>query len=111
MDQRRTAGTTGNAQVSGEQALGSATAQVQGVVSKAQETVQDYYGQGRETVANAVSAAQETAGHASKAVIDTASDFETTLRDAIETRPYTAVALAFIAGWAIAKLGTGSRYS
>jgi uncharacterized protein YjbJ (UPF0337 family) len=75
-------------------ATGDAKSQLEGKMDQIAGTAQDLYGQ-----------AHETAGDAAAAVKRQAAGFEETLRDNIETRPYTAVAVALALGWFIGRLG------
>jgi uncharacterized protein YjbJ (UPF0337 family) len=73
---------------------GDVKSQVEGTMDQIAGAAQDLYGQ-----------AHETAGDAAAAVKRQAAGFEESLRDNIETRPYTAVAVALALGWFIGRLG------
>jgi uncharacterized protein YjbJ (UPF0337 family) len=73
---------------------GDLKSQVEGKVQQAAGAAQELYGQAR-----------EGAGEAAAVVRRQAAGFEETLRDTIETRPYTAVALALALGWFIGRFG------
>jgi len=60
-------------------------------------TAQDLYGQ-----------AQDSAGEAIDTMRQGASSLEETLRNTIETRPYTAVFAALAVGWLIGRTGRPS---
>jgi uncharacterized protein YjbJ (UPF0337 family) len=75
-------------------ATGDARSQVEGTVKQAVGAAQDLYGQAR-----------ETAGDAATAVHRQAGSFEQTIRENIETRPYTAVAIALAIGWFVGRVG------
>jgi uncharacterized protein YjbJ (UPF0337 family) len=74
-------------------ATGDAKSQVEGKLNQAAGAAQDLYGQAR-----------DTAGDAAAAVKRQAEGLEEVLRDTIETRPYTAVAIALALGWFIGRL-------
>jgi uncharacterized protein YjbJ (UPF0337 family) len=75
-------------------AAGDIKNQVEGAVKQAAGTAQDLYGQAR-----------ETAGAAAAVVRQRAGSFEQTVRESVETRPYTAVAIALAIGWFVGRLG------
>jgi uncharacterized protein YjbJ (UPF0337 family) len=75
-------------------ATGDATSQIAGKMRQAAGTAQDLYGQARDAASGASAQVQRQA-----------AGFEETIRDAIETRPYTAVAVALAFGWFVGRLG------
>ena len=75
-------------------ATGDVKSQVDGTVKQAVGAAQDLYGQARETAADAAAVVRRKAG-----------SFEETIRENVETRPYTAVAIALGLGWLIGRLG------
>src|ERR1700704_4901263 len=75
-------------------ATGDVKSQVEGTVKQAVGTAQDLYGQAR-----------ESAGEAAAVVRRQAGSFEEMIRENVETRPYTAVAIAPALGWFIGRLG------
>ena len=75
-------------------ATGDVKSQVDGTVKQAVGAAQDLYGQARETAADAAAVVRRKAG-----------SFEETIRENVETRPYTAVAIALALGWFIGRLG------
>jgi uncharacterized protein YjbJ (UPF0337 family) len=75
-------------------ATGDVKTQVEGTMKQAVGTAQDLYGQARETAGDAAAAVQRQAG-----------SLEETIRENIETRPYTAVAIALALGWFIGRMG------
>jgi uncharacterized protein YjbJ (UPF0337 family) len=75
-------------------ATGDVKSQVEGTVKQAVGAAQDLYGQAR-----------ETAGEAAAVVRRQAGSLEETIRENIETRPYTAVAIALALGWFVGRLG------
>jgi uncharacterized protein YjbJ (UPF0337 family) len=98
MDRDRVEGTARNIGGKMEEGLGRATgdvrSQVEGKIQQAAGAAQDLYGQAR-----------DSAGDAAAVVRRQASSLEETIRDTIETRPYTAVAVALAFGWFIGRLG------
>jgi uncharacterized protein YjbJ (UPF0337 family) len=75
-------------------ATGDVKSQVEGTMKQAVGAAQDLYGQAR-----------ETAGEAAAVVRRQAGSFEQTIRENVETRPYTAVAIALAIGWFVGRLG------
>jgi uncharacterized protein YjbJ (UPF0337 family) len=75
-------------------ATGDVKSQVDGTVKQAVGAAQDLYGQARETAGDAAAAVRRQAG-----------SFEQTIRENVETRPYTAVAIALALGWFVGRLG------
>ncbi len=75
-------------------ATGDVKSQVDGTVKQAVGAAQDLYGQ-----------ACETAGDAAAVVRRQAGSLEKTIRENVETRPYTAVAIALALGWFVGRLG------
>jgi uncharacterized protein YjbJ (UPF0337 family) len=75
-------------------ASGDVKSQVEGTVKQAVGAAQDLYGQARETAGDAAAIVRRKAGR-----------FEATIRENVETRPYTAVAIALALGWFIGRLG------
>src|ERR1700694_574274 len=75
-------------------ATGDVKSQVEGTVKQAVGAAQDLYGQARETAGDAAAAVKRPAG-----------SLEQTIRENVETRPYTAVAVALAVGWFVGRLG------
>jgi|ERR1700676_3167963 uncharacterized protein YjbJ (UPF0337 family) len=75
-------------------ATGDVKSQVEGTVKQAAGAAQELYGQARETAGDAAAVIRKQAG-----------SFEQTIRDNLETRPYTAVAIALAIGWFVGRLG------
>lgn len=75
-------------------ATGDVKSQVDGTVKQAVGAAQDLYGQARETAGDAAAAVRRQAG-----------SFEQTICENVETRPYTAVAIALALGWFVGRLG------
>ena len=75
-------------------ATGDVKSQVEGTVQQAVGAAQDLYGQARETAGDAAAAVRRQAG-----------SLEQTIRENVETRPYTAVAIALALGWFVGRLG------
>ena len=98
MTDDRIAGTTrnlaGKAQSGFGRVTGDTKSQVEGQMNQAAGAAQDLYGQAKENVEAASEAAAEQL-----------STLEDTIRDAIENRPYTAVAVAFALGWIVSRMG------
>ena len=98
MNSDRMEGTAKNLGGKVEEGFGRATgdikSQVDGTVKQAVGAAQDLYGQAR-----------ETAGDAAAMVKRQASSFEETIRENVENRPYTAVAIALALGWCVGRLG------
>src|SRR5437879_6250036 len=98
MNEDRLAGTTknlgGKLEEGFDRATGDVKTEVQGKMKQATGAAQELYGQARDTAEDAVKIARRQA-----------SSFEETLRDTIETRPYTAVAVALAVGWFIGRMG------
>jgi uncharacterized protein YjbJ (UPF0337 family) len=98
MNEDRVAGTAKNFGGKAEEGFGRVTgdvkSQVEGTMKQAAGAAQDLYGQARDTAEDAV-----------KVVRKQASSFEETLRDTIENRPYSAIAVALAVGWLIGRMG------
>jgi uncharacterized protein YjbJ (UPF0337 family) len=98
MDDNRIEGTARNLGGKIEEGLGRATgdvkSQAEGKMNQVAGAAQELYGQAR-----------ETAGDAAAMVGRQAVGFEKWLHDTIETKPYTAVAVALAVGWFIGRLG------
>jgi uncharacterized protein YjbJ (UPF0337 family) len=75
-------------------ATGDVKTQVEGTMKQAVGTAQDLYGQARETAGDAAAAVRRQAG-----------SLEEMIRENVETRPYTAVAIALALGWFVGRLG------
>jgi uncharacterized protein YjbJ (UPF0337 family) len=75
-------------------ATGDVKSQIEGTVKQAVGAAQDFYGQARETAGDAATAVRRQAG-----------SLEQTIRVNVETRPYTAVAIALALGWFVGRLG------
>jgi uncharacterized protein YjbJ (UPF0337 family) len=75
-------------------ATGDVKSQVEGTVKQAVGAAQDLYGQARETAGDAAATVRRQAG-----------SLEETIRENVETRPYTAVAIALAVGWFIGRMG------
>jgi uncharacterized protein YjbJ (UPF0337 family) len=75
-------------------ATGDIKSQVEGTVKQAVGAAQDLYGQARDTAGDAAAMVRRRAG-----------SLEETIRENVETRPYTAVAIALALGWFVGRLG------
>jgi uncharacterized protein YjbJ (UPF0337 family) len=98
MNDDRLEGTARNLGGKIEEGLGRATgdlkSQAEGKMNQAAGAAQELYGQAR-----------ETAGDAAAMVGRQAVGFEKWLHETIETKPYTAVAVALAVGWLIGRMG------
>jgi uncharacterized protein YjbJ (UPF0337 family) len=98
MNEDRIEGTFKNAGGKLQEGLGRATgdlkSQVEGTVKQAVWSAQELYGQARDTAGDAAAVVRKKAG-----------TLEETIRESVETRPYTAVAVALAIGWFIGRLG------
>jgi uncharacterized protein YjbJ (UPF0337 family) len=101
MDENRIAGTArnigGNAQEGFGRIVGDTKSQAEGVANQVKGAAQDLYGQARES-------ASQIADEAVAAARETASSFESSLRNTIETQPYTAVFVALGIGWLLGRM-------
>ena len=100
MDEDRIAGTAkniaGKAQESFGRVVGDAKTQVEGIANQVKGSAQDLYGHARES-------GSQIAGETAAAARQTASSFESSVRDLIETQPYTAVLIALGIGWLLGR--------
>ena len=98
MNSDRIEGAARNAGGKVEEGFGRVTgdlkSQVEGKMQQAAGAAQDLYGQAR-----------DGAGEAAAVVRRQAVGLEETLRETIETRPYTAVAVALALGWFVGRVG------
>jgi uncharacterized protein YjbJ (UPF0337 family) len=96
MDENRMSGTAKNLGGKVEEGFGRATGdagiQAQGQMNQVEGAIQDMYGQ-----------AKDSAGGATKAVRKISDSLEHTIRDYIENKPYTTVAIALGLGWLIGR--------
>jgi uncharacterized protein YjbJ (UPF0337 family) len=101
MDENRIAGTArnlgGKAQEGFGRVVGDAKTQVEGIANQVTGTAQDLYGKARDS-------ASQIADDGMAAARKTASSLESTLRDTIETQPYTAVFVALGIGWLLGRM-------
>jgi uncharacterized protein YjbJ (UPF0337 family) len=97
MDENRIAGTArnvgGRAQEGFGRATGDAKQEAEGSLNQLKGAAQDSYGRARDGAADAAGAAREAG-----------SSFERLLRNTIEQKPYTAVAIALGTGWLLGRL-------
>ncbi len=97
MNEDRVVGTARNVGGQLEEGFGRVTgdvkSQVEGKIKQATGAAQDLYGQAR-----------DAAGDAAKAVQERAAPLEEALRNTIEKRPYTAVAVALAIGWFVGRM-------
>jgi uncharacterized protein YjbJ (UPF0337 family) len=98
MDENRIGGTTRNVGGQVQEGVGRLTGdaglEAKGMLNEAMGTAQNLYGQAKDGAADAVDA-----------IKDGAIQTKDVVRDFIEQRPYTTVALALCAGWFVAKMG------
>jgi uncharacterized protein YjbJ (UPF0337 family) len=98
MNSDRIEGAARNAGGKVEEGFGRVTgdlkSQVEGKMQQAAGAAQDLYGQAR-----------DSAGEAAAVVRRQTAGFEETIRETIETRPYTAVAVALALGWFVGRVG------
>ncbi len=96
MNEHRVAGAATNFGGKVEEGFGRVTgdtkSQVKGVIDQAQGTAENLYGQ-----------AKDAASGAADGVRRTASSFEDVVRNTIEERPYTAIAIALALGWIVGR--------
>jgi len=96
MSEHRIAGAATNLGGKVEEGFGRVTGdtrtQVKGVIDQAQGTAENLYGQ-----------AKDAASDAAVGVRKTAASFEDVIRNTIEDRPYTAIAIALALGWVIGR--------
>ena len=84
--------------------------ELEGKIKQATGAAQDIYGQAKDAAADAYGKAKEAAGDAARSVQEHAAPWEEFLRNAIESRPYTSVAVALGLGWFIGRMGGHSDY-
>jgi uncharacterized protein YjbJ (UPF0337 family) len=101
MNQDRFSGTGKNFGGQVEEGFGRVTdkTEVEGKMKQAAGAAQDLYAQ-----------AKDAAGDAAKSVQEQAAPLEGFLRNTIETRPYTAVAVALGLGWFIGHMSSRADY-
>lgn len=96
MDEHRVTGTARNVGGKIEEAVGDVTgdtkSQVRGTMDRAQGTAETLYGQAKDAASDATAGLRKTV-----------LSFEDTVRNTIEDRPYTAVAIALGLGWLIGR--------
>jgi uncharacterized protein YjbJ (UPF0337 family) len=82
----------GKAQEEAGRATGDARTQLRGQMKQAEGSAQDIYGQ-----------AQQAAAEGGAAVREFSDSMEDSLRNYIETKPYTTAAIALAVGWLIGR--------
>lgn len=96
MDEHRVTGAARNVGGKIEEAVGDVTgdtkSQVRGTMDRAQGTAETLYGQAKDAASDATAGLRKTV-----------LSFEDTVRNTIEDRPYTAVAIALGLGWLIGR--------
>jgi uncharacterized protein YjbJ (UPF0337 family) len=112
MNEDRFAGTGKNVGGRVEQGFGRATSdvksEVEGKIKQATGTAQDIYGQAKDAAGEAYGQAKDAVADAARQ--EHAAPLEEFLRNAIESRPYTSVAVALGLGWFIGRMGGHSDY-
>jgi uncharacterized protein YjbJ (UPF0337 family) len=107
-------GTSKNVGAHVEQGFGRTTgdgkAEVEGQIRQATGTAQDVYGQAKDAAGEAYGQAKDAVGDAARSVQEHAAPLEEFLRNAIESRPYTSVAVALGIGWFIGRMGGHPDY-
>ena len=91
-------------------AAGDVKTEVEGKMKQATGAAQDIYGQAKDAAGEAYGQAKDAAGDAARSVQEHAAPLEEFLRNAIESRPYTSVAVALGLGWFIGRIGGHSDY-
>ncbi len=103
MNEDRFAGTGKNVGGRVEQGFGRATGDVktgvEGKFKQATGAAQDAYGQAKDAAGEAYGQAKDAVGDTARSVQEHAAPLEEFLRNAIESRPYTSVAVALGLGW------------
>ena len=114
MNEDRFAGTGKNLGGRVEQGFGRAAGdvktEVEGKIKQATGAAQDIYGQAKGVADEAYGHAKDAVGEAARSVQEHAAPFEEFLRNTIESRPYTSVAVALRIGWFIGRMGGHSDY-
>ena len=114
MNEDRFTGTGKNIGGHVEQGFGRATGDVktdvEGKIKQATGAAQDIYGQAKDAAGEAYGQAKDAVGDAARSVQEHAAPLEEFLRNAIESRPYTSVAVALGVGWFIGRMGGRSDY-
>src|SRR5580700_10986171 len=77
--------------------IGDAATEAAGVANQVAGAAQEIYGRTRDAAADAAVATRDAAR-------DTASSFEQSLRNLIETQPYTATMIALGIGWLLGRM-------
>ena len=114
MNENRFAGTGKNLGGHVEQGFGRTTGEgkteLEGKIKQATAAAQDVFGQAKDAAKDAYGQAKEAAGDAARSVQEHAAPWEEFLRNVIESRPYTSVAVALGLGWFIGRMGSNSDY-
>ena len=82
----------------------------EGKIKQATGAAQDVYGRAKDAAGEAYGEAKDAVGDAARSVQEHAAPMEEFLRKAIESRPYTSVAVALGIGWFIGRMGGHSDY-
>ena len=114
MNEDRFAGTGKNVGGRAEQGFVGAAddvkTEVEGKMKQATGAVQDIYGQAKDAAGEAYGQAKDAVGEAARSVQEHTAPMEEFLRNVIESRPYTSVAVALGLGWFIGRMGGRADY-
>ena len=114
MNEDRFDGTAKNLGGRVEEGLGRTAGDVktatEGKIKQATGAAQDVYGQAKDAAGEAYGQAKDAVGDAARSVQEHAAPLEEFLRNTIESRPYTSVAVALSLGWFIGRMGVHSDY-
>ena len=110
MNENRFAGTGKNLGGDVERTTGEGKTGLEAKIKQATAAAQDVFGQAKDAAKGAYGQAKEAADDAARSVQEHAAPWEEFLRNAIESRPYTSVAVALGLGWFIGRMGSNSDY-
>jgi uncharacterized protein YjbJ (UPF0337 family) len=104
MDENRVVGTArkvgGKVQEGVGRVVGDPKIESEGAVNQVKGAAQDLYGQARDGASQIADAVSESVAVAR----ESASSFESSLRNMIETQPYTAACAALAVGWLLGRI-------
>jgi uncharacterized protein YjbJ (UPF0337 family) len=89
---------------------GDVNTATEGKIKQATGAAQDVYGQAKDAAGEAYGQARDAVVDAAKSAQDQLAPLEEFLRNTIESRPYTSVAVALGIGWFIGRMGGHSDY-
>ena len=114
MNEDRFAGTAKNLGGRVEEGFGRAAGdvktEIEGKIKQATGAAQDVYGQAKDAAGEAYGQARDAVGDAAKSAQEHVAPLEEFLRNAIESWPYTSVAVALGIGWFIGRMGGRADY-